>query len=64
MEKNVIILLIKKMAKEAIMESAINKTVKEEHYYLDEMQVMNVLYKIAKGGERIYGDSLVELGGY
>lgn len=56
--------LIKKMAKEAIMESAINKTVKEEHYYLDEMQVMNVLYKIAKGGERIYGDSLVELGGY
>lgn len=37
---------------------------REEHYYLDETQVMSVIYRLVKGGERISGESLVEGGAY
>lgn len=56
--------LIKQMAKEAIAESGGGTTVREEHYYLDETQVMSVIYRLVKGGERISGESLVEGGAY
>ena len=36
---------------------------KEEHYYLNETQLMSVLYKLVKGGENLRGTSL-EDGGY
>lgn len=37
-------------------------TTKEEHYYLGETELMTILYKIVKGGERLNGASLVEGG--
>lgn len=40
------------------------ETVREEHYYLDRTELMNIIYKLAKGGERINGTSLVKQGGY
>ena len=56
--------LIKQMAKEAFEESGSRETIREEHYYLDEIQMMSVLYKLVKGGERINGESLAEGGAY
>ena len=38
-------------------------TTREEHYYLNETQLMSVLYKLVKGGENLRGTSL-EDGGY
>lgn len=32
---------------------------KEEHYYLNESELMRVVYKLSKGGERLNGKSLV-----
>lgn len=32
---------------------------REEHYYLDKTELMSILYKLVKGGERIAGESLV-----
>lgn len=55
--------LIKQMAMEAILESNLNnqgQTVREEHYYLDQTELMSVLYKLVKGGERITGESLID----
>lgn len=55
--------LIKQMAMEAISESNLNnqgQTVREEHYYLDQTELMSILYKLVKGGERITGDSLID----
>lgn len=37
-----------------------NDTVKEEHYYLDESEIMRLIYKLAKRGERAQGDDLLE----
>ena len=56
--------LIKQMAKQAIIESQANlqnsqQTIREEHYYLDQTELMSILYKLVKGGERISGTSLV-----
>lgn len=39
-------------------------TVREEHYYLSETELMSIIYKLVKGGERIQGTSLVNGGGY
>ncbi len=39
-----------------------NATAKEEHYYLDETQLMSIVYKLFKGGERLNGASLVDGG--
>ncbi len=36
-----------------------NETVKEEHYYLNETELMNIIYKLAKRGERIQGADLI-----
>lgn len=57
--------LIKQMVTEAMLEmGSSNQTVREEHYYLDEMQLMSVIYRLSKGGERINGSSLVDGGAY
>lgn len=56
--------LIKQMAKEAIAEMGFGQTVKEEHYYLDEVQLMSVLYRLTKSGERMQGESLVVGGAF
>nr|DAG28507.1 MAG TPA: minor tail protein [Caudoviricetes sp.] len=59
--------LIKQMAMEAIVEAQGSlqgqQTVKEEHYYLNQTELMSVLYRLVKGGERIQGNSLVKQGG-
>lgn len=36
-------------------------TTVEEHYYLNETELMEVIYKLAKGGEHLKGRSLVEI---
>lgn len=36
-----------------------NDTVKEEHYYLSETELMSILYKLVKRGERIQGTNLI-----
>lgn len=54
--------LIKKMAMEAIIETNASnqgQTVREEHYYLDQTELMSILYKLVKGGERLKGNSLL-----
>lgn len=59
--------LIKQMALEAIQESQVGiqgqQSVKEEHYYLDRTELMSIMYKLVKGGERIQGKNLVSQGG-
>ena len=37
-----------------------NDTVKEEHYYLDESEIMRIIYRLAKRGEQAQGDDLLE----
>ena len=58
--------LIKQMAKEAIAESSINSQptgiAKEEHYYLNETELMSIVYRLTKGGERLAGASFIEGG--
>lgn len=39
-----------------------NDTIREEHYYLGEQELMSVLYRLVKGGERISGTSLIDGG--
>jgi hypothetical protein len=59
--------LIKQMAIQAIQEAQGSlqgqQTIREEHYYLDQTELMSVLYKLVKGGERIQGNSLINQGG-
>lgn len=53
--------LIKQMAMEAIAESGMSATptvTKEEHYYLDKSELMSIIYKLVKDGERVSGTSL------
>lgn len=40
------------------------QTVKEEHYYLSETELMTILHKLVKGGERLQGPSLISGGVY
>lgn len=58
--------VIKQMAKEAIAESSINSQptgiAKEEHYYLNETELMSIVYRLTKGGERLAGASFIEGG--
>ena len=57
--------LIKQMAMEAIMEAGqMGQTTKEEHYYLGETELMSILYKLVRGGERLRGESLISGGVY
>lgn len=37
---------------------------KEEHYYLNETELMSIVYKLVKGGERLNGNSLISGGAY
>ena len=36
-----------------------NQTIREEHYYLSETELMTILHKLVKGGERLQGPSLI-----
>ena len=57
--------LIKQMAKEAMLElGASGQTTREEHYYLNETELMSIMYKLVKGGERLRGSSLISGGVY
>lgn len=57
--------LIKQMAKEAFAEMNMsNQVQREEHYYIGETEVMSLLYKLTKGGERLQGKSLVSGGAF
>lgn len=38
--------------------------IKEEHYNLNETELMTIIYKLVKGGERIKGSSLISGGAY
>jgi phage-related protein len=46
------------------LDSRGNSMTREEHYYLNETELMKIMYRLAKGGERISGTSLVSGGGY
>ncbi|MEE0968159.1 MAG: hypothetical protein U0M06_02145, partial [Clostridia bacterium] len=51
--------LIKQMTKEAILEiGGAGQATREEHYYLGETELMSILYKLVKGGQRLNGESL------
>lgn len=57
--------LIKQMAMEAMLEvGAVGQTTREEHYYLNETELMSIIYKLVKGGERLRGNSLISGGAY
>ena len=40
------------------------RIVKEEHYHLNETELMTILYKMVQGGKRIKGNSLISGGDY
>jgi hypothetical protein len=40
------------------------QTTKEEHYYLNETELMSIMYKLVKGGERISGTNLLSGGAF
>jgi hypothetical protein len=35
------------------------RTTKEEHYYLNETELMRIIHKLAVGGQRLSGDNLI-----
>ena len=43
---------------------AVGQPTKEEHYYLGETELMSVIYRLARGGERLNGTNLVVGGSY
>lgn len=58
--------LIKDMVNEALDERGITgsqQIIKEEHYNLNQTELMTIMYKLVKGGERLNGTSLVKQGG-
>ena len=55
--------LIKQMVREALAENGSQTTTREEHYYLNETELMSIMYKLVKGGERLGGGSLIAEGG-
>lgn len=55
--------------KQAFMEAMVEmggmgQTTKEEHYYLNETELMSIMYRLVRGGERLKGESLVNGGAY
>ena len=46
------------------LDSRANSTSREEHYYLNETELMSIVYRLVKGGERLSGTNLVNGGGY
>lgn len=49
---------------EAMAEYGAGQMQREEHYYIGETEVMALLYRLAKGGERLHGESLIAGGAY
>lgn len=47
----------------ALQNNGGGQTTKEEHYYLGETELMSIIYKLVKGGERLQGNSLISSGG-
>lgn len=41
-----------------------NQVVREEHYNLNQTELMTIMYKLVKGGERLNGTSLINGGAY
>ena len=58
--------LIKQMVTEAIVDLNLgnNQSTREEHYYLNETELMRIIYRLSKGGERLDGNSLISGGVY
>lgn len=52
------------LADKIAVRNATGQTTKEEHYYLNETELMSIIYKLVKGGERIRGNSLISGGAY
>ena len=48
----------------ALQNNVAGQTTKEEHYYLGETELMSIIYRLVKGGERLRGNSLITGGGY
>jgi hypothetical protein len=48
----------------ALQNNGGGQTTKEEHYYLNETELMSVIYKLVKGGERLSGENLISGGVY
>ena len=48
----------------ALQNNGAGQTTKEEHYYLGETELMSIIYKLVKGGERLQGKSLISGGAY
>ena len=46
----------------ALQNNGAGQTTKEEHYYLGETELMQIVYKLFKGGERLQGPSLISGG--
>lgn len=55
--------LIKQMVREALAENGSQTATREEHYYLNETELMSIMYRLVKGGERLGGGSLIAEGG-
>lgn len=61
--------LIRNMVEEALDSRGLtggqsNQVIREEHYNLNQTELMTVLYKLVKGGERLNGTNLVKGGTY
>lgn len=48
----------------ALQNNGTGQTTKEEHYYLNETELMSIVYRLFKGGERLQGSSLISGGAY
>ena len=48
----------------ALSQNGAGQTTKEEHYYLNETELMSVMYRLVKGGERLSGENLISGGVY
>lgn len=48
----------------ALSQNGAGQTTREEHYYLNETELMSIMYKLVKGGERLSGENLISGGVY
>lgn len=56
---------MKQAFSEALIEmGSVGQMQREEHYYIGETEVMALLYRLAKGGERLRGESFIVGGAY
>lgn len=47
----------------ALQNNGGGQTTKEEHWYVGETEIMSLIYRLVKGGERLRGNSLISSGG-